>query len=101
MMKLLHQHWPNKVIAVLEGGYYWFSYTECAAMATRGLRVFLSLRGAHCRANFHSIKFKTLIGFTTTQNHLPKTYQSVYDRNNLELPDSSIQVLDCCSKTPE
>ncbi|VDD86940.1 unnamed protein product [Enterobius vermicularis] len=38
MMKLLHQHWPNKVIAVLEGGYYWFSYTECAAMATRGLR---------------------------------------------------------------
>uniref|UniRef100_A0A0N5AS48 Hist_deacetyl domain-containing protein n=1 Tax=Syphacia muris TaxID=451379 RepID=A0A0N5AS48_9BILA len=38
IMKLLHNHWPNKVLAILEGGYFWFSYTEAAAMATRGLR---------------------------------------------------------------
>uniref|UniRef100_A0A9J2Q9L0 Histone deacetylase domain-containing protein n=1 Tax=Ascaris lumbricoides TaxID=6252 RepID=A0A9J2Q9L0_ASCLU len=38
MMKLLHENWPNKVLAVLEGGYFSLSYTECAVMATKGLK---------------------------------------------------------------
>ncbi|VDM47525.1 unnamed protein product [Toxocara canis] len=38
IMKLLHNNWPNKVLAVLEGGYFSFSYTECAVMATKGLK---------------------------------------------------------------
>lgn len=39
IMKLLDTHWPNKVLAVLEGGYFSTSYTECASMAVRGLKV--------------------------------------------------------------
>ncbi|EFO24809.1 hypothetical protein LOAG_03674 [Loa loa] len=38
MMKILDDLWPNKVLAILEGGYFSGSYTECAAMAVRGLR---------------------------------------------------------------
>ncbi|VDK48929.1 unnamed protein product [Gongylonema pulchrum] len=37
-MKMLDKIWPDKVLAILEGGYYSGSYTECAAMAVRGLR---------------------------------------------------------------
>lgn len=40
-MQMLHKNWPNRVLAMLEGGYFWRSYTECAAMATRGLKVVL------------------------------------------------------------
>lgn len=39
MMKILDELWPDKILAVLEGGYFSGSYTECAAMAVRGLRV--------------------------------------------------------------
>ncbi|VDM93235.1 unnamed protein product, partial [Onchocerca ochengi] len=38
IMKMLDGLWPNKVLAVLEGGYFSGSYTECAAMSVRGLR---------------------------------------------------------------
>ncbi|VDM10903.1 unnamed protein product [Wuchereria bancrofti] len=38
MMKILDDLWPNKILAVLEGGYFSGSYTECAAMSVRGLR---------------------------------------------------------------
>lgn len=38
-MKMLDDLWPNRVLAFLEGGYFSGSYTECAAMAVRGLRV--------------------------------------------------------------
>uniref|UniRef100_A0A914RND6 Histone deacetylase domain-containing protein n=1 Tax=Parascaris equorum TaxID=6256 RepID=A0A914RND6_PAREQ len=39
MMRLLHENWPNKVLAVLEGGYFSLSYTECAVMTAKGLKV--------------------------------------------------------------
>ncbi|KAL3995197.1 Histone deacetylase domain family protein [Acanthocheilonema viteae] len=38
IMKILDNLWPNKILAILEGGYFSGSYTECAAMAVRGLR---------------------------------------------------------------
>ncbi|MCP9262358.1 Histone deacetylase 10 [Dirofilaria immitis] len=38
IMKMLDDLWPNKILAVLEGGYFSESYTECAAMTVRGLR---------------------------------------------------------------
>ncbi|VDN52891.1 unnamed protein product [Dracunculus medinensis] len=43
LMQMLHKNWPNRVLAMLEGGYFWRSYTECAAMATRGLKVGLPI----------------------------------------------------------
>ncbi|MFH4975640.1 hypothetical protein AB6A40_002349 [Gnathostoma spinigerum] len=36
--RVLNENWPNKVIAVLEGGYFPHSYTECATQLTRGLK---------------------------------------------------------------
>uniref|UniRef100_A0A914R4S0 Histone deacetylase domain-containing protein n=1 Tax=Parascaris equorum TaxID=6256 RepID=A0A914R4S0_PAREQ len=37
------KHWPNKVLAILEGGYLPESYAECASQLTRGLQVDLPL----------------------------------------------------------
>uniref|UniRef100_A0A0M3I814 Hist_deacetyl domain-containing protein n=1 Tax=Ascaris lumbricoides TaxID=6252 RepID=A0A0M3I814_ASCLU len=36
--RLLDKHWPNKVLAILEGGYLPESYAECASQLTRGLQ---------------------------------------------------------------
>uniref|UniRef100_A0A914ZLR1 Histone deacetylase domain-containing protein n=1 Tax=Parascaris univalens TaxID=6257 RepID=A0A914ZLR1_PARUN len=36
--RLLDEHWPNKVLAILEGGYLPESYAECASQLTRGLQ---------------------------------------------------------------
>jgi acetoin utilization deacetylase AcuC-like enzyme len=39
MVQALNKLLPNKVVAVLEGGYFADNYVECAAMMTRGLKV--------------------------------------------------------------
>ncbi|VDM49333.1 unnamed protein product, partial [Toxocara canis] len=36
--RLLDKHWPNKILAVLEGGYLPESYVECASQMTKGLQ---------------------------------------------------------------
>ncbi|KAK0414366.1 hypothetical protein QR680_007283 [Steinernema hermaphroditum] len=38
IVKMLEDLCPNRVLAFLEGGYFWKNYTECAAMMVRGLK---------------------------------------------------------------